>query len=160
MHAKCFISVCIKSAARNTCSFYEGEFNVGRYSRKYVNSSQLVLLLITSSKDWLMNRHIVPTCGSTVIVPVIVPTCGSTMIVPTCGSTVSFSRGVYLSFSLHEWYYYSYWRTVVWKHFSETHHCTYYSLAYVDAYRRRKSEGGHARRKLQSVIQILTLLLL
>ena len=58
-----------------------------------------------------MNRHIVPTCGSTVIVPVIVPTCGSTMIVPTCGSTVivptcgstvSFSRGVYLSFSLHE----------------------------------------------------------
>ena len=147
MHAKCFISVCIKSAARNTCSFYEGEFNVGRYSRKYVNSSQLVLLLFTSSKDWLMNRHIVPTCGST-------------MIVPTCGSTVSFSRGVYLSFSLHEWYYYSYWRTVVWKHFSETHHCTYYSLAYVDAYRRRKSEGGHARRKLQSVIQILTSLLL
>ena len=147
MHAKCFISVCIKSAARNTCSFYEGEFNVGRYSRKYVNSSQLVLLLFTSSKDWLMNRHIVPTCGST-------------MMVPTCGSTVSFSRGVYLSFSLHEWYYYSYWRTVVWKHFSETHHCSYYSLAYVDAYRRRKSEGGHARRKLQSVIQILTLLLL
>ena len=147
MHAKCFISVCIKSAARNTCSFYEGEFNVGRYSRKYVNSSQLVLLLFTSSKDWLMNRHIVPTCGST-------------MMVPTCGSTVSFSRGVYLSFSLHEWYYYSYWRTVVWQHSSETHHRSYYSLVNVDAYRRRKSEGGHARRKLPSVIQILTLLLL